>query len=86
VQRLDISKLANPVAITPGEEGTDRPVLRHASVLVADGGRKKLQKAPGGVVTGIGGRSRAAIAAEIRLARVSARPAGWLDLTWLSVT
>jgi predicted glycosyltransferase len=38
VQRLDIGQLADMVTVAPAEKQFRRPVIRHARILVADGG------------------------------------------------
>ena len=54
MQRLDIGDLADLEVIAPGEEPSCSPVIGHAGVLVADGGGKEFEEAPGGLVAGGG--------------------------------
>ena len=54
VERLDVDEPTDPVALDPGKELCDRPVIRHPGVLVADGGGEELQKPAGGMIAGGG--------------------------------
>jgi hypothetical protein len=42
------------VTLDPGKEVRHGPVIRHAGVLVADGGGEEFQEAAGGGVAGVG--------------------------------
>ena len=58
VERLDIGDLANPVPVAPGEEPHDGAIVRHAGVLVADGGGEEFEEAAAGLVAGGGDQAR----------------------------
>ena len=54
MERLDVDELADGVAVDPGEERGDGPVIRHPRVLIPDGGGEEFQEAPSGGVAGAG--------------------------------
>ena len=54
MQRLDIGDLADLVMVAPGEEPSAGTIIRHARVLVADGGGEEFEEAAGGFVAGGG--------------------------------
>ena len=54
VQRLDISDAADPMLVAPAEKIANRPVGRHAGVLVADRGGEELEEPARGLVAGVG--------------------------------
>ena len=58
VQRLDIGNLADLVMVAPGEEPDAGAMIRHARVLVADGGGEELEEAARGLVAGGGDHAR----------------------------
>ena len=58
VQRLDIGNLADLVMVAPGEEPHAGVMIRHAGVLVANGGGEELEEASGGLVAGVGDHAR----------------------------
>jgi hypothetical protein len=45
VERLDVDELADLVAVDPGKEIRDGPVIGHAGIPVADGGGEEFQEA-----------------------------------------
>jgi hypothetical protein len=56
--RLDIGDTADAVPVAPAEKIADRTVVRHASVLVADGGGKELEEPQCRLVAGGGDDAR----------------------------
>ena len=58
VHRLDIGDTADAVPIAPAEKVTNRPVIGHAGVLVADSGGEELEEPARGLVAGISDDAR----------------------------
>jgi hypothetical protein len=58
VQRLDIGKLADLVALDPAEEQAHGPVIGHARVPVTNLGGEKFKEAPRGMLAGVGDHRR----------------------------
>ena len=58
MQWLDVGDPADAVPIAPAEKIANRPIVRHASVLIADGGGKELEEPARGLVAGVGDDAR----------------------------
>ncbi len=58
VKRLDIGDAADVVPVAPAEKIANRPVVRHAGVLVADGGGEEFEEPARGLITGGGDHAR----------------------------
>jgi hypothetical protein len=70
VKRLYIGDAADAVPVAPAEKIANRPVVRHAGVLVADGGGEELEEPARGLITGGGDHARHHDAVAVATARV----------------